>query len=128
MISLDLTWYQRISLWMRIGAVQAPNMQIAYVLHNVIEKIRPSDREREESRLTATQGGYTWLLPDLNLEYGGLTVEIESEEAEQLALVLENPPQGMTVLVADMVWIVPMIRRLKAASPAKKEEGELVAA
>ena len=112
MVNIKLAWYPRIMIWLRIGTVQAPNMQIASTLYRVMEKIRPSEKERDETQLTADGQGYRWLLP--HLDYGTRTVELESEEAEQLAGVLENPPQGSALLVADMEWLLPLIARLKA--------------
>lgn len=125
MTSIELNWYMRISVWLRVGAIQAPNMQIASVLYRCIEKIRPTDEERGKANLVTRASGYEWLLPDPN--YGTITVELEAEECEQLAQALEHLPQGTSVLVADMGWILPMIKQLKDGSPKKKEE-ELIAA
>lgn len=120
MVAISMNWYQRISLWLRVGGIQAQNMAVASILYRCIEKIRPTDRERGEANLITRANGYEWLLP--TPDYGTVTVELEADECEQLALALENLPQGATVLVADMAWILPMISQLKAGSPPKKEE------
>ena len=125
-MKIELNWYQRISLWLRIGGIQAPNMQVASVLYRCIEKIRPTDEERGRANLITRPNGYEWLLPDP--EYGTITVELESDECEQLAVAMENLPQGASVLVADMAWILPLIAQLKDGSPPKKPEQELIAA
>ena len=122
---VELNWYQRISLWLRVGAVQAPNMRTASTLYRVIEKIRPNDEEREQANLITKPSGYEWRLP--SFDYGTRTVDLEIEEAEALAAVLENPQSEMPVLVADMGWIMPLVEQLKA-KPKEEAAGELVAA
>ena len=122
---IELNWYQRISLWLRVGSVQAPNMHIASVLYRVIEKIRPNDEEREKANLITRPGGYEWTLP--SADYGNRLVDLEEEEAGLLAETLENPQQNVPVLVIDMGWILPLIAQLKEKE-AKEQELELVAA
>jgi len=102
-------------IWFRVGAVDAPNMRAAYPLFHVIQKIRPTDQERDETQFSVVQEGdrvsYKWALPNGNLEYGARDIEFDTDEAEALVSVLET--QQAPVKIADMEWLDPMIRRLK---------------
>lgn len=120
MVTCELNWYERISIWLRVGGVQAPNMRVASALYRVIEKVRPNEQERGEANLTTQPRGYEWRLP--HVDYGTKSVTLDEEEAEQLAAVLENPPQEMPILVLDMAWILPLIGKLRV------KEAEVVAA
>jgi hypothetical protein len=113
---VELNWYQRISLWMRVGSIQAPNMKVASTLYRVLEKIRPSDQEQGEANLITKESGYEWRLPEPN--YGTKEIRLETDEAEQLADALETAP--LAVPVMDMSWMLPLIDQLKA-KPAKEE-------
>jgi len=108
-MTVELNWYQRISLWTRVGSIQAPNMKIASTLYRVIEKVRPSEQEQGEANLITKEGGYEWRLPDAN--YGTKHIHLETEEAEQLADSLETAP--LAVPVMDMSWMLPLIDQLK---------------
>ena len=124
-MKVELSWYQRINLWLRVGGVQAPNMQVASALFRVIEKIRPADWEREEASLITRQdGSVSWTLPNSDLTYGTRMVELEEDEAKHLAETIENPQQVMSWIVNDMMWVLPLLDELKrrAAPPASEQE------
>lgn len=114
-MKVELNWYQRISLWVRVGAIQAPNMKVASTLYRVIEKIRPSEEEQGAANLITRESGYEWRLPEAN--YGTKTIHLEAEEAAQFAESIEAAP--LPVAVMDMSWIGPLIEKLKTA---QKEE------
>ena len=115
-MTVELNWYQRISLWMRVGSIQAPNMKVASTLYRVIEKIRPSDQEQGEANLVTRESGYEWRLP--SPDYGAKLIALEADEAEEFASAIDTSP--LAVPVMDMAWIGPLVEQLKA-KPAKKE-------
>jgi hypothetical protein len=119
----SVNWYQRISLWSRIGSIPAPTLKEASVFLRILDKVRPTDEESKVAKLTATNNGYAWSqLP--SIEYGSRQVELEDEEAKSLADALDTHPQP--VLVADAAWMLLLLERLRAEPPAavpkKKKE------
>ena len=132
MVRLELNWYERINLWLRVGSVQAPNMQIAAALYRVIEKIRPSDTERGEANLITRQdGSVSWTLPNADLTYGTRFVNLEDEEAKHLVETIESPQQVMSWMVNDMIWVLPLVDKLKGRAgqtPAPMPVQDLVSA
>lgn len=124
MTSIFLTWYQRISLWNRIGTIPVTSLKDASVYLRIIEKVRPTDEEQKETKLTTLEGGYRWTLPEAN--YGNVTLELEQEEAEALVKGLETHPQP--VLVADAAWMLELLAKLTpAAEPAEPKKKRLAA-
>lgn len=126
MIDTHLNWYQRIMLWVRVGAVQAPNMRVASVLYRVLEKVRPNDEERGLANLRITpEGQYSWQLPDN--DFGSMTAHFDGEEAEMLAGVLESPQLEFPVRVSDLAWLLPLIETLKTKPEPEPELEPVVA-
>ncbi len=114
MTSVELNWYERVVLWMRIGAMPAPSMMEAHKLLRIIEKVRPTDQEQEETKLTIEGLNYRWTLPFHR--YGDKKIELENEEAKALADGLDNHP--LSVLVSDAAWMLKLIAQLRAAPAA----------
>jgi hypothetical protein len=107
MKSLTLNFYERISIWNQIGNYQAPRLKDVAVLLRVIEKIRPTDREAEETQLVAHESQMSWKMPEPG--YGERAISLEAEEAAALLAVfhaLEN------VRVSDGAWICALMERL----------------
>jgi|SRR5262245_8475852 len=122
MVQITLGWYQRINLWLRVGGIQAPNMQAASILYRILEKIRPSDKEQMETEMRTQGDMCQWKLPTEN--YGTCNVELENAEAEAFIDAIEKLPQP--VQVRDVGWLLDVIKQLKSQEAPKPVEGELV--
>lgn len=117
MKAIPINWYQRMSLWSRVGSMQAPNMKEAHTCLRILDKLRPDEEEVKTSNLTIDGQNYRWSLPDMN--YGSKVLELEDEEAEALANGIDNHPQP--VLVADAAWLLELLTRLRAVPEVTQE-------
>lgn len=117
MKNISLNWYQRISLWARVGSMQTPTLKEASVCLRILDKIRPKEEEVQATKLTITEANYRWTLPDI--DYGSVKLELEDEEANALANGLDNHPQP--VMVADAAWMLELLSRLRADDKPQQE-------
>jgi hypothetical protein len=113
---IDLTWYQRISLWNRIGTVQAPSLKEAAVYLRILDRIRPSDAEQQTTKLTTTEKGFGWTLP--YADFGVRSIELEDEEAAALIKGLETHPAPLQV--SDAAWMLELIAGLQPEKPTEE--------
>lgn len=118
MKNLKLTFYQRISLWNRIGTLPASSLKEAAVYLRIIDQLRPTDTEMKETQLTLQDSNYRWNLPKPN--YGDRTFEIEDEEAAAIVTGLENHPQP--VIVGDAAWMLMLVADLKGGPSVVKQQ------
>lgn len=106
MQTIHLTFPQRVTLWNTVGNYQAPNVQAANVFHRVLEKIRPTDRERTDLRFMVNPQGYSW---ETKPGYGDRSIDFEGDECDAVAQVIAMSP----VRVFDYEWIRPLMETLK---------------
>ena len=121
-----VNWYERMNLWVRIGAINQPNVLAAHALFKVMDQIKPTEEEVQERNLRVTPDGqYTWdALPDL--EWGSKTLNLENDIAAALAKGIDEHPMG--VRVSDAAWMFRVLEDLKGEkASAATIEAEKVA-
>jgi hypothetical protein len=107
MQSITLSFSHRIIVWNMVGNYNAPSLKEASIFLRIIEKIRLSDTEQQETEFRTVGGQYLWRLP--SPEYGGKTVALEIDETRSLAAALESSP----IRVADAEWLQKLVDDLK---------------
>ena len=112
MTFFDLTWYQRMVLWNRIGSAPVPSIKEADTYLRIISKIRPTDEEQRDAQLTAVGGGYVWKPTESG--WGDRSVELEDEEAKALVACLSTAQPGQVISVRDAEWMIPLIKQIEA--------------
>lgn len=117
MMSINFNWYERIVLWMRIGAMPVPNINAANVFLRILDKLRPSEQEQQDTKLSIEGLNYRWVLP--HHQYGDKQIEFENEEAKALADGLDNHP--MEVRVSDAAWMLRLLAQLRAPVAVAEE-------
>lgn len=109
MQAADITYYQRVILWLMIGSHQAANLREASTYLRIIEKVRLTDQETRDSQFLQLESGQcSWRLPAPG--YGDKCVELEDSEATALIAAIET---ASPVKVIDAAWMERLISALK---------------
>ena len=122
MKQIDLTWYQRIALWSRVGVANAPTLKEAATLMRAYDKIRPTDEERQECQFTETPGGFSWKTFADRENFGTRIVDLEDEEATAMINCLEQPNMQVAIQVKDAKWMLELVEKLQGGQISKSEE------
>jgi hypothetical protein len=106
---IHLTYQQRIHIALLVGGHQVKRIQEASVLLRLLEKLRPSDVEmRDTQYMSNERGQITWTLPAR--DYGERDIDLESDEAQGLAAILDA---AENVRVSDAEWMCRLVEELR---------------
>ena len=119
MQTLPLTFYPRMILGTMIGNHGTQSLKEASVFLRIIEKVRLSDKEQQETEFKQEGSQYSWKLP--TSFYGNKDVELEADEAKALAAGLDG---GMPVKVSDAEWLTKVVDQLRIAEPNSESKTE----
>lgn len=107
MMTLPLTYYQRVVLWNMIGSYQAPSLKMVSVYVRLIEKVRLTDEESIDSKFNTNGAAFSWNLPRPG--FGNKVVDLENDEAKALVECIES---ASPVRVSDASWLTEVISSL----------------
>lgn len=112
MTNIQLTWYQRIYLWNRIGLTNATCLREVNVYSRLIDKLRPTDDEINHCEFKTLNGGYSWR-SDIANDFGDLDIALENDEADHMIKALETENPNAPIPVKDGPWLNKLVENLK---------------
>lgn len=121
MIKIALNWTQRLTLYFRLGSAQVQNIREASNLIGILNLIKPTDREKEDSGFKIATDGRV-LINNMDSGFGIVAIELDGFEADAMIKAI-NEFQNLRVDEAD--WMLNLIADIEKQK--EQVSGDLVA-
>jgi hypothetical protein len=111
MVTLTLNFHQRITIWMRLGSVNAPSLREAGTFIKILDKIRPKEFEIKDTEYKVIEGGIQYRPP--SIDYGLMNLELEDQDANLVRDALMD--QKVPIRVDEADWLLKLLDQMKEA-------------